>query len=30
MAKKAKNYYKPWRKYRYRENHCTTLQKVYE
>ncbi len=30
MAKKTKRYYKPWRKYRYRENHCTTLRKVYE
>ena len=30
MAKKIKSPYKAWRKYRYRENHCTTLWKVYE
>ncbi|MBQ9192755.1 MAG: AMP-binding protein [Bacteroidales bacterium] len=30
MAKKIKSPYKPWRKYRHRENYCTTLHKVYE
>lgn len=30
MAKKIKSPYKPWRKYRSRENYCSTLHKVYE
>ena len=30
MAKKTKSPYKSWRKYRTRENTCTTLRKVYE
>ncbi len=29
MAKKIKSPYKAWRRYRYRENTCTTLQKVF-
>ena len=30
MAKKIKSPYKPWRKYRVRENTCTTLHKVFD
>ena len=30
MAKKIKSPYKPWRKYRGRENTCTTLHKVFD
>ncbi len=30
MAKKIKNPYKPWRRYRGRENTCTTLRKVFD
>ena len=30
MAKKIKSPYKPWRKYRNRENTCTTLRKVFD
>ena len=30
MAKKIKSPYKPWRRYRSRENTCTTLRKVFD
>ena len=30
MAKKIKSPYKAWRRYRYRENTCTTLHKVFD
>lgn len=30
MAKKIKNPYKAWRRYRHRENSCTTLRKVFD
>ena len=30
MAKKIKNPYKAWRKYRVRENYCNTLRKVFD
>ena len=30
MAKKIKSPYKAWRKYRFRENSCTTLRKVFD
>ena len=30
MAKKIKNPYKAWRKYREREQRCTTLRKVFD
>ena len=30
MAKKIKSPYKAWRKYRNRENTCTTLHKVFD
>ena len=30
MAKKIKNPYKSWRRYRFRENYCNTLHKVFD